>query len=137
VVYFPVSTNLIAGSDLNAVKAAFDTLNANILEIVYVHPSLSSSELWQYLVGKKLALIGETTPPEDVRSNWVATIAEDKVTPLQELFPLLAGGQGGQVKDAPIILTDVNEERFSVGKQRLAQETIQMIEDGMLLPVGP
>lgn len=136
VVFFPLTAALPAGSNAVAVQAAFDELEKNIIEVIYLHPSLATAETWQALAAKKKLLIGEISPPEDVRERWIATVTEDILAPLGDLIPALAAGQGGQVIAAPLVLRDIDEERFSIGRQRLVEEAIQMMASGLLLPAG-
>ncbi len=95
-------------------------------------PAFGSSDLIDYMVDKKLMLVGETLPDDTARSMWIASIQPDITASIQTIFPELAAGKGGQNMPTPLFLTDVNADLLSEGKLRLAQQVLAGLQDGTI-----
>ena len=65
------------------------------------------------------------------------TIQPDSIKAIQLAWPDLVAGQGGQSVQSPIGLVDVDPSILTPGRQRLAQETLDALLAGRILPVGP
>jgi len=81
-------------------------------------------------------LVGGQTPPAEFQQQWAATVRTDPASILKILFPDLLAGIGGQDHSAPIILTDVNPQYLSPGRQQRVEEVIQMLADGEIQPLS-
>jgi len=136
-VSFPLVANLPAASDAAAWQAAVDTLNQSLIEVIYVAPEAASADLLTALAAKNFILLGGQTPPEQVRSRWMATIEIDTLSALRNLWPRALAGQGGQVINAVPQIKDLNEQFVSPGRQRLIENVVEQLNSGMVAPFSP
>jgi hypothetical protein len=141
----PVAASLPAGSDTAAGQATATTLMNSRIYTMYVAPEVSTPDLLGFLAGQKvltelgsmnsIILLGGEAPPENIRSIWAASIQIDYVTPLRAMWQSAMEGQSGQQVAVEILLTDVNETYLGVSKQRLVQDVLQKLQDGLLEPL--
>jgi hypothetical protein len=134
IISFPITASLPANSDLPAWQTALDGLRKSIIYTLYVSPQAATPDLLQYLVTQKFYLVGGATPAQGIRSRWAATVSSDALTPLQQLWPGLLSGKGGQVVDAPVVVSDIQDSLLGSGKQQLVQLLIQNLADGQVYP---
>lgn len=133
-VRFPVSTRLPANSDPDTWAAAVDQLNQYLVYVIYVDPQVSEPDLLASLAQQGYILVGGQTPPDNIRSKWAATITGDAVSPLHDIWDSLLAGQGGQVVNAGLLITDINPDLFSEGKQRLVNDLLEKLDAGLVYP---
>ncbi len=98
---------------------------------VFIQPGLESPGLLEYLMINGIMMIGTQTPHKHL-SSWVVTLQPDYLEAAIRAWPVLLEGNGGQDFPAPLTFTDVNEELFTPGKQRLAEEIMRSMFDGFI-----
>jgi hypothetical protein len=133
-VLFPLTGTQPAGTDAAGWQSTVQDLQANILEAVYISPAADSPDLRSALAAQDLILVGTQPPTADSKAAWAATLSFDPIPAIQKLWPDLVAGRGGQTEDASLSWTDVNEDVFTVGRQRLAQEALAGLLDGTISP---
>lgn len=133
-VKFPLVGAMPAGSDAGSWISAASQLIPGTIYVAYVDPTAASPELYNYLVSQNVLLLGGTSPLPEALPRWAATLREDIVVPLQELWPQLAAGSGGQVVKASLVFTDVNPAFFSDGRLNSINEIIPVLRRGLILP---
>jgi hypothetical protein len=134
IIRFPVVERLSQNIDATVWQAAMDEMLKDIIYVAYIAPETSNPEMLAYLAQKGLVLVGGETPPDEVRHRWAATVLSDTVSPIRELWPDLVAGQGGKVVNTRVVITDINEEYFSSGRQRLVEQTLENLESGGVYP---
>jgi len=134
IISFPITADLPASSDLAAWQTALDELRKSIIYTVYVSPQAATPDLLAYLVAQKFYLVGGATPAKEILPRWVATVSSDVQTPLQQIWPGLLSGQGGQVVEAPIVVNDVQDKLLGSGRLTMVQELIKNLADGQVYP---
>lgn len=134
IIRFPIVERLSQNSDAATWQAAIDEMLKNIIYVAYIAPESSSPEMLVYLAQKGLVLVGGETPPDEVRHRWAATVLLDVVSPLRELWPDLVAGQGGKVLSSRVVITDINEDFFSPGRQRFVEKMKENLESGRVYP---
>ncbi len=134
---FPLVTALPAGSALSAWQDGLAQMQTRLLETLYLDPTIISPDLLAAVSSQSLVLVGGQPPTEDLRPRWAVTVSPDLLSPLQSLWPDLAAGSGGKSVPAGLQLGDINENLFTPGKQRLAQEVINGLQDGTIAPLSP
>ncbi len=131
-VQYPVYAGLPGGSDPAAQQAAADTLIKNGVKTVYVYPGAAEATVLDYLAQKKVNLIGGATPPEQIRSRWVATVSTDLASGLKNIWPRLMTGETGLSVEVPLAITDRNGDLFSPGRQQLVEKMLAEMLDGYI-----
>lgn len=137
VVLFPVATALPKGSDPTAGWKAFKELDVNLLEVLYIDPALSDAELLAQFAGQDIGLIGGSTPSEDIRQKWIATVRTDSLSALKTLWPDLLAGKGAATLNAPLVVEDINPDWLSDARLRLVLEVVDGLKSGTIAPVVP
>lgn len=134
VVLFPLSATLPSGSPASSWQAAFDELNKNVIEVLYVSDEAASAELLTSLAGNGITLIGSQSPSAELQPNWAATVQVDGTALLDTLWPDLLAGKAGQALEAPVTLSDINPDKFSPGRQELVEAMITDLQNGLVDP---
>jgi len=104
---------------------------------IFLHPEITISDLTTYIGTTGIFMIGTSTPAERP-AGWVMTIQPDVIKAIQNAWPDLASGQGGVTVQSPLGLSDVDPTLLSPGKQRLVQQTLDDLQNGLInTGVGP
>jgi hypothetical protein len=127
---YPLLIEMPPGTTGNEAVAYGDVLVNYQTGAAYIAPSVADASLINDLASRGVLLIGETTPPERARENWVATIQPDWMSAIREAWPKLVAGEGGFSQPSPLSLTDINPELLTAGKLRLAQEILDRLARG-------
>lgn len=131
---FPITARVAASSDSAAWQASLEQFRQSIVYFVYVSNESSSPELLADLASRQYLMAGASTPPDDIRGAWAATIAFDLNDALNEIWPAAVSGQGGSLVYAPITLRDVNPALLSPGRMWLVENAIAELEAGLVHP---
>lgn len=137
-VYYPLVAALPAASDGSGWQAAaagmYDTQK---VEVYYLSAEAARPEVFAYLQGRaqperpdKLVLIvGEQTPPEELKGQWAATVRFDLASGLRQAWPDVLAGKGGKVLDAPLMVENPGEG--SSGESLLGEGRLRLVNDLM------
>lgn len=136
---YPLISRQPANSPLSNWQAAFNEININKINVLFLPAEAASEELGIFLSGMDVAIIGEQTPSDALRSRWVATVSSDGLTPLREIWDSLLDGQGGKVLNANIKISDINYISLtdglvwlSQGKMDLLEKVIALLREGQI-----
>lgn len=132
----PLTAVLPAGSDAAAWMAAAGSLRGNATNVFYVAPEAAQTDVLVDIATQGGVLLGAQTPPDELRSYWAVTITQDGVSLLRDLWPDLLAGQGGKSLTAPLTLADVNIEILTEGRQRLVDQVIADLANGLVAPLS-
>ncbi len=103
---------------------------------IYVYPTLADADFLSYIGTQGVFLIG-TSMPDPRPGGWVMTIRPDTIKAIQLSWPNLISGQGGINVQSPLGIADVDSSILTPGKLRLAQETLDALLAGRILPTSP
>ncbi len=103
---------------------------------IYVYPSLADADFLSYVGTQGVFLIG-TSMPDPRPGGWVMTIRPDTIKAIQLSWTNLVAGQGGVNVQSPLGIADVDPGILTPGKLRLAQETLDALLAGRILPSTP
>ena len=131
---YPQVEEISSTSDQTGWQTQADNLIKNGVMAVYISPEAASPGLMAYLAGSQVNLIGNQSPPDAVRSQWIATILPDPGSALSQVWPDLLAGKGGAQVALPIKLTDVNTTLLDQARQRLVDATLAGLVDGYIEP---
>jgi hypothetical protein len=112
-------------------------INDRKVDALYIYPTLAKEDFLNYVGTTGVLIIGSSRPGATRPGGWVMTIQPDSIKAIQLAWPGLIAGQGGQTIQSPIGLVDVDPTILTPGRQRLAQETLDALLAGRILPVGP
>lgn len=135
-VRFPLYFTLPTGSDPAAWQAGVDQLAQNIVYIYYVAPEAASPELLNHILELNGVLLGGTSPYDEIRSRWAATITFDVEESLRQMWPQVVAGTGGQLVNAPLMVTDINPTYLTEGFMGLVNEVKQDLQTGLIFPLS-
>ncbi len=136
IVLFPQVGLVPPGADAAAWQAAFDALNQNMLETVYIPAEGLLPEFLGYLAGKNVGIISNAPPPTGSDSMWIATVQTDVAGALASIWPALTAGEGGKTVPAELVLTNVNSTNLSPGRQQLTERIIPDLISGIISPLS-
>jgi len=103
------------------------------VDFIYVYPDLATPELLTYIGASGGVQFG-TAPAGAKPIYWAGSISSDVVGAIQTAWPGLASGQGGQIVQSPLTLTDADPNLFSPGKQAKAAQALDDLLAGRLSP---
>jgi hypothetical protein len=106
------------------------------VDALYIYPTLSDPDFLSY-IGTQGALLIGTSAPEPRPGGWVMTIRPDTLKAIQKAWASLIAGQGGLNIQSPLGIADVDTSILTPGKLRLAQETLDALLAGRILPSNP
>jgi hypothetical protein len=133
-VRWPLTGTLPTGSSDEAWQAVVAELEPSIVYGMYIDPRAGTVDLLNWLSNKNLVLVGGATPPADVLPKWAVTIRPQVLSGLTEMMPGVLAGSGGQVVNAALELTDINEGLLSPGRQRLIEAMLEDLASGAIEP---
>jgi hypothetical protein len=120
-------------------QAAFNEINANKINVLYLPSAVVSPELGTYLSAVDVTVIGDQTPPEELRSRWIASISSDGLSPLREIWNDLLNGQGGNILIAGLKIDNFNalhlpdgDVWLSPGKTDQINKVITLLRKGQI-----
>lgn len=106
------------------------------VDTIFVYPSVAEPDLLTYIGTTGASLIGTFTP-EERPGGWVMTIQPDEIKAIQNAWPQLVAGQGGLTVQSPLGLSDIDPSLLPPGEQRLVQETLDKLQNGLINTGNP
>jgi hypothetical protein len=96
----------------------------------------SASRISELSLDQPYQFLGLASPPENLRSSWIATIRPAPELALEAYWPMILEGAPGEQIRAPIVIEDVNPSLLSQGKMSLVEEIRDDLVAGFILPIG-
>jgi len=128
---YPISQDIPDDAKPEQYTAYADILIHKKVDTIFLPPGMQTPELMQYMPTVGVIMIGTQTPPKNI-TGWVVTLQPDYLAALKNAWPDLIAGKGGKAFPAPLSFTDINTDLFSVGKQQLAQKTMNDLFAGLI-----
>lgn len=135
IVAFPQVGLVPSGSDVSGWQAAFDALNQNRIEMLYLPAEGLQPEFLSYLLDKNIGILSSSPPPTGYESIWVATISSNPLFALESIWPEILAGNGGQSIQAELELTHINPANLSTGRAQMAEKLIPDLSSGLIVPL--
>jgi hypothetical protein len=102
------------------------------VETIFISPEVQSDQLLRYLAQEEAEIIGSAPPPNDVSSQWVASLEFDLFQTFQEFWPQFEGGTDGAAITVPLAITHVNPELLSPGRQQFVETMMENLTAGYI-----
>jgi len=131
---YPIHIEIPLDVPAGQYPAYSDVLLDYYVNVAYVYPGLATPELLHYMASNRLVLIGESLLIEDIRPNWAVSIEPDILLAVEQIFPDLVAGLGGQNIPTPLFLTDINPNLLTDGKLRLVEQVLADLQAGYIDP---
>lgn len=135
IVLFPQVGLVPANTDAAGWQTAFDALDQNNIEMLYLPAEGLLPDFLAYLTGKNVGVISSAPPPAGSEGMWVATVQTDALAAMAALWPDLTAGTGGKAVQAGLALTSVNTANLSIGRQLLTEKIIPDLTSGVISPL--
>lgn len=103
---------------------------------IYLHPDIAIPDLVTYIGTTGTSMIGTKTP-EEQPAGWVMTIQPDVIKAIQNAWPDLVNGHGGITVQSPLGLADIDPSLLPLGKQRLVEQTLSDLQEGLISTFSP
>ena len=129
---YPIRVEVSAGSPVEQYPAWTDVLRQYEVEVAYIPEDLATVDVLEALAQKDLKIISVNMPVSDLQSNWVVSLKPQLLPAIQQVFPDLLAGKGGQTLAVPLVLSDVNLDLLTEGKARLVQKTLDDLQAGFI-----
>ncbi len=132
---FPLAAEFAPGAG----EAAWQTAAAEFatwgVETVFVYSAAPDEAFLRFLSGAGYKLISNSSPPAGLQASWVASIrSAGPLEAVEELWPALLAGEGGQNVELPLALEQVNPELLSPGRQALVEAALDELQAGLIDP---
>ncbi len=128
---YPLSQDIPEDAKPQEYPAYADLLIRNKVETIFLPPGMDTPEILKYLPTVGVLMIGTQSPVKSP-NGWVVTLQPNYLTALAAAWPDLVAGKGGKVFPAPLAFTDINADLLSIGKQHLAQQTLNDLLSGLI-----
>jgi hypothetical protein len=130
---YPLVAQLPPAASQEEQRSALEYFQTWQVGTVYVAPEVADPDLLNELADAGLNISGTGSPPVELRSSWVASIGSADITAaVQEIWPALLDGQGGQSASLSLALEEVNPQLLSPGRQGLVEEMLADLQAGYI-----
>jgi hypothetical protein len=129
---YPLFVEIPSVPSQDSWKIAADTLVAKSVQTVYIHGSVQSKALFDYLSQANVNIIGSKPSGDPLTRTWIASVSIDLGEVIETHWPNLLTGQGGETDDWSLIIGHVNKELVSPGRLRLANAMIDDLQAGIV-----
>jgi hypothetical protein len=119
---YPILVPLSQAASYDEWENASALLNSQSVNTVFLYSNELDSTILETLLENGVFLWGVKSPPDTFKNSWIATIRWAPEIVIEMHWEDLLRQNGGWVENIPIVLEDVNETIFSIGKQKWVQE---------------
>jgi len=91
---------------------------------LFVYPDIATPDLLNYIGSTGGGVQVGVAPQGGIPLYWAASLSSDTIGAIQAAWPSLVAGQGGQIVQSPLRLTDVDPNLLSPGKQAQAEQVL-------------
>jgi hypothetical protein len=131
-VQYPVNISLPMGAGSADHQAAVDQLLANAVQTVYVSAETNDPALLEALASAGINLIGTEPPHESFRSHYIASIQIDLGSAIEDVWPSLLTGEGGQLINPTMKIADITSDLLSPGRKVFVEQMLSDLQDGYI-----
>ena len=100
------------------------------VDTIFISPEVHSDQLLRFLAQEEVEIIGSSPPPNDITSQWVASLEFDLFQTFQDYWPEFAAGTDAQLVPVELTITHVNPELLSPGRQQFVERIMADLAAG-------
>ena len=130
---FPQVQSLPVGETVETYQPVLDILQANGVQVIFVHADLASSPLLARISEMDMVAVSDQRP-EITSNNYVGTVLSDPGPSLEFLWPSLLNADQGFWKAASITLVDLDSGLLSEGRYQYFLEMAGYLEEELVFP---
>ena len=104
------------------------------VNFVFVYPEIATFDLLNYIGSSGGGVQVGIAPQDGIPLYWAASLSLDTTGAIQNAWPNLVAGQGGQAIQPPLQITDVDPNLFPPGKQVDAEQVLADLLTGRISP---
>jgi len=131
-VAYPVVVQLTSQASQADWQAAIQSLASKAVKAVYVYPGAGDEAMLAALDQAGMHLIGGAPPASSYQANWIASLQSDVVAALENAWPQILSGKGSLQLEPDLVITDVNSNLFSPGRQDLVRKILGDLLSGAI-----
>ncbi len=129
---YPLYAEMPSTSSAAEWQSAANTLVDRYVKTAYVFPGSGDEAVLRHLAEAGVHLIGGSSPPNDLRDQWVATIRPEVLPIVRTLWSDLLQGKGGASLPVTFEISDINPDLLSPGRENLARQFLQDLMSGFV-----
>lgn len=111
-----------------------DFMLSNSVDTVFLYAHELNLSAATLLTENDVVFLGITSPPESLRSNWIATLRMSPELVLESRWDETVNDNGGWIEPIPIVLENINNELLSEGKQKFFEQILFDVFAGFIEP---
>ena len=135
---YPLYFELGAEADTISWRTAADYMIQRYVETVYVVPGAGDEAMLRHLSDNGINIIAGRIPVPGIEAQWVASLEFNLMETFTDTWPAFASTSAGPAITIPLIISHINPELFSPGRQRLANQVLVDVLAGYIdLGVDP
>lgn len=121
-VAYPVVVQLSSQASQADGQAAIQSLVSQAVKTVFVFPGAGDDALLAALDQAGIHIIGGVPPASSHQANWIASLQPDLLSAFENAWPQVLSGKGSLQLQSDLVITDINQDLFSPGRQDLARK---------------
>jgi hypothetical protein len=135
--YYPIIYEFSSEPSKEDWLLASESLLSYAVETAYIYSENLNLAAMEHLVENGVTLIGIQDPPIELNENWATTIRFNFEEVIHKHWDTIINNLNGVVDIVPIRFINTNADLFSTGRQLWAEETLQDLLQGNILPMDP
>jgi hypothetical protein len=129
---YPITYQLPQNPSQEDWQNAINFLLSYSTETIFILSSEPNHSVLQNVVDKGILLLGDQDPPQSFQSAWAATVRFAPEDAIRELWEDLGLNTSGWIENIPLIFDNINDDLFSIGRQRWVNETLKDLREGFI-----
>jgi hypothetical protein len=129
---YPLYGEAPAASTPQEWLAVADILIDSAVDTVFLAEGTGDETLLNYFAEVEINLIGTGAPPPGLEDNWIGTIGADFQSAIHAAWPDLITDHGGATHSVQLMITNINPNLFSPGRQNLVNKMIAELSGGFI-----
>jgi len=131
---YPITYQLPQDPSQEDWQNAIDFLLSYSTETIFILSSEPNHSVLQNVVDTGILLLGDQEPPQSFQSAWAATLRFAPEDAIRNLWEDLGVNTSGWIEDIPLIFDNINDDLFSIGRQRWVNEVLVDLTEGFIEP---